>query len=82
VFVARTRGHFWSIRPARQLLLAVVLTQLTATLITVYGVLLPAMGWGLALFVWGYALLLFVVTDFLKVYFYKVLDHSGIKFHR
>jgi H+-transporting ATPase len=82
VFVARTRGHFWSIRPARQLLLAVVLTQLTATLITVYGVLLPAMGWELALFVWGYAFLLFVVTDFLKVYFYKVLDHSGIKFHR
>jgi H+-transporting ATPase len=82
VFVARTRGHFWSIRPARQLFLAVVLTQLTATLITVYGVLLPAMGWELALFVWGYAFLLFVVTDFLKVYFYKVLDHSGIKFHR
>jgi H+-transporting ATPase len=82
VFVARTRGHFWSIRPARQLLLAVVFTQLTATLITVYGVLLPAMGWELALFVWGYAFLLFVVTDFLKVYFYKVLDHSGIKFHR
>jgi H+-transporting ATPase len=82
VFVARTRGHFWSIRPAPQLLLAVVFTQLTATLITVYGFLLPGMGWGLALFVWGYAFLLFVVTDFLKVYFYKVLDHSGIKFRR
>ena len=64
VFVARTREHFWSIKPARPLFLAVVFTQLTATLITVYGVLLPAMGWGLALFVWGYAFLLFVVTDF------------------
>ena len=82
VFVARTKGHFWSIKPAKQLFLAVVLTQLMAILITVYGVLLPAMGWGLALFIWGYALLLFVVTDFLKVYFYKVLDHSGIEFHR
>lgn len=82
VFVARTRRRFWSIKPAPQLFLAVVFTQLMATLITVYGVLLPAMGWGLALFVWGYALLLFVVTDFLKVHFYKVLDHSGIKFHR
>jgi len=81
VFVARTRDHFWSIKPAPQLFLAVVFTQLTATLITVYGILLPAMGWGLALFVWGYAFLLFVVTDFLKVQFYKVLDHSGIKFH-
>jgi H+-transporting ATPase len=82
VFVSRTKGHFWSIKPASQLFLAVVPTQLTATLITVYGILLPAMGWGLALFVWGYALLLFLITDSLKVYFYKVLDHTGIKFHR
>jgi H+-transporting ATPase len=82
VFVARTRRSFWSIRPAKQLFAAVILTQLTATLITVYGILLPAMGWELALLVWGYALTLFVVTDFLKVYFYKLLDHSGIRFHR
>ncbi len=82
VFVARTRRSFWSIRPAKQLFAAVMLTQLTATLITVYGILLPAMGWKLALLVWGYALTLFVVTDFLKVYFYKLLDHSGIRFHR
>jgi H+-transporting ATPase len=82
VFVARTKGHFWSIKPAPQLFLAVVLTQLTATLITVYGILLPAMGWGFALFVWGYAFLLFLITDFLKVYFYKISDHSGIRFRR
>ena len=82
IFVARTRGHFWSIKPAPQLFGAIVITQLVATLITVYGVLLPAMGWGLALFVWGYALLLFLITDFFKVYFYRILDHTGIKFHR
>lgn len=82
VFVSRTKGHFWSIKPASQLFLAVILTQLTANLITVYGILLPAMGWGLALFVWGYAFLLFLITDSLKVYFYKVLDHTGIKFNR
>jgi H+-transporting ATPase len=67
VFVARTRDHFWSIKPAPQLFLAVVFTQLTGTLITVYGILLPAMGWGLALFVWGYAFLLFIITDFMKI---------------
>ena len=82
ILVARTRGHFWSIKPAPQLFGAIVITQLVATLITVYGVLLPAMGWGLALFVWGYALLLFLITDFFKVYFYRILDHTGIRFHR
>ncbi|MGD0319600.1 MAG: plasma-membrane proton-efflux P-type ATPase [Nitrososphaerales archaeon] len=77
LFVARTRGRFWSVRPARSLLLAVILTQLTATMITVYGILLPAMGWNLAALVWGYALVSFLVQDFLKVRFYRLLDHEG-----
>jgi len=82
VFVARTKGPFWSVKPAKPLLLAVIATQLVATVITVYGILLPAMGWCLALLVWGYALSLFIVTDFAKVRLYKLLDHTGIKFHR
>lgn len=82
VFVARTKGPFWSVRPAKPLLLAVIITQLVATLITVYGILLPAMGWTLALLVWGYALLLFVITDFAKVQLYKLLNHTGITFKR
>jgi H+-transporting ATPase len=82
VFVARTKGHFWSVKPAKSLLFAVIATQLTATIITVYGILLPAMGWELAALVWGYALSLFVITDFAKVHLYKLLNHTGVIFHR
>jgi H+-transporting ATPase len=82
IFVARTKGHFWSVKTAKPLLFAVIATQLTATIITVYGILLPAMGWGLAVLVWGYALSLFVITDFAKVRLYKLLNHSGIIFQR
>ena len=82
LFVARTKGPFWSIRPAKPLFLAVIGTQLTATILTVYGILLSAMGWGFALFVWGYALLAFVITDFLKVRFYRLLNHRDIIFKR
>jgi H+-transporting ATPase len=82
VFVARTRRSFWSVKPAVPLFLAVVVTQLIATLITVYGILLPAMGWGLALFVWGYAFVMFLVTDRLKLGAYRLLDHAGLRFHR
>ncbi len=78
LFVARTKGPFWSIRPAKPLLLSVVLTQLTATIITVYGILLPAMGWNLALFVWGYAIAAFLIQDFLKVQFYKFLERPRL----
>jgi H+-transporting ATPase len=80
VFIARTKGPFWSVRPALPLFLAVVLTQLTATLITVYGILLPAMGWFLAIFIWTYALIAFFITDFMKVLLYRLLNHEGIKF--
>ncbi|MGH9918914.1 MAG: plasma-membrane proton-efflux P-type ATPase, partial [Nitrososphaerales archaeon] len=73
LFVARTKGPFWSVRPAKPLLLAVILTQMTATIITVYGILLPAMGWYLALFVWGYAFVSFLIQDYLKVVFYRLL---------
>ena len=77
LLVARTKGRFWSVRPAKSLLLAVILTQFTATMITVYGILLPAMGWNLAALVWGYALAAFLVQDFLKVRFYRFLDHEA-----
>ncbi|WP_259721198.1 plasma-membrane proton-efflux P-type ATPase [Synechococcus sp. CS-1328] len=48
IFLTRTRGPFWSIRPARVLLLAVCGTQLVATLIAVYGWLMTPLGWGWA----------------------------------
>lgn len=82
VFVARTKGHFWSVRPALPLFLAVVITQTIATLIVVYGFLLPAIGWGLAAFIWGYALVAFVITDYIKVYFYKLLSREGVDVYK
>ena len=74
VFAARTEGPFWSVLPAPQLFFAVITTQIIATLIVVYGVMLPALGWTLALMVWGYALGAFLVTDAIKVAFYKFIQ--------
>jgi H+-transporting ATPase len=77
IFLARTRGPFWSIHPARILLLAVFGTQLVATLIAVYGVFMTPLGWGWALFVWGYALAWFLVTDRVKLLAYRVFDPTA-----
>ncbi len=76
IFVTRTRGPFWSIHPARLLVLAVVGTQLIATLIAVYGPfgLMPPLGWKWALFVWGYSLAWFLVNDRIKLYAYRIFD--------
>ena len=75
IFLTRTRGPFWSIRPARILLIAVFGTQAIATLIAVYGLFMTPLGWGWAGFVWGYALIWFLVTDRVKLVAYGVLDH-------
>ena len=77
IFLTRTRGPFWTIRPARILWAAVVGTQIVATLIAVYGVFMTPLGWGWALFVWVYALLWFVVNDRVKLLAYRVFDPSA-----
>ncbi len=77
IFVTRTRRAFWSIRPAPILLAAVLGTQLIATLIAVYGIFMAPIGWGWALFIWGYALAWFVVNDRIKLVAYRVFDPQG-----
>ena len=74
IFLTRTRGPFWSIRPARILWLAVLGTQTLATLIAVYGLFMTPLGWGYALFVWGYALVWALGTDRLKLLAYRIID--------
>jgi H+-transporting ATPase len=79
VFVARTNGPFWSVKPARILVLAVIGTQIAATLIAVYGFLMTPLGWTYAGLVWGYALVMFLIQDRVKLFGYSILgeQHSG-----
>jgi H+-transporting ATPase len=74
IFQTRTRGPFWSIRPARVLWIAVLGTQALATLIAVYGLFMTPLGWGWAVFVWGYAIAWFLVTDPVKLLAYRIFD--------
>jgi H+-transporting ATPase len=74
IFITRTRGPFWSIRPAPILLVAVFSTQIVATLIAVYGVFMPPIGWGWALMVWGYSLPFFLINDRVKLLAYRIFD--------
>jgi len=74
IFLTRTRGPFWSIRPARILLIAVLGTQTIATFIAVYGLFMTPLGWGWAAAVWVYALAWFLVSDRIKLLAYRILD--------
>ncbi len=74
IFLTRTRGPFWTIRPARILWMAVLGTQIVATLIAVYGFLMTPIGWKWAVFLWGYALAWFLLNDRIKLLAYRIFD--------
>jgi H+-transporting ATPase len=77
IFLTRTRGPFWSSPlPSKILLGAVLVTQLVATLITVYGVFMTPLGWKWALVVWVYALAWFLVNDRIKLAAYRIFDRN------
>jgi H+-transporting ATPase len=80
IFLTRTRGPFWSIRPARILWVAVLGTQIVATLIAVYGLFMTPLGWGWALFLWAYALAWFLLNDRVKLLAYRILDRHTLRF--
>lgn len=74
IFLTRTRGPFYCIRPAKILWMAVLGTQIVATLIAVYGLFMTPLGWGWALFVWGYSLAWFLINDRVKLFAYRIFD--------
>ena len=73
IFLTRTgRHHFWTAPyPSSPLFWSAISTKLLATLLAVYGVLMNPIGWKLAGFIWAYALISFVITDYLKVYLFN-----------
>ena len=52
IYLTRTRGPFWSIRPARILVLAVTGAELIATALALSGILVPRLSWNCVLLVW------------------------------
>lgn len=75
IYLARTGvNHFWKRPlPAGILFGITEVTQVIGTLFAVYGVFVNPIGWGLAAFVWGYALLSFLIANQLKIHFFRLM---------
>ena len=78
VYLSRTGDkHFWSKPlPAPSMFGILETNQVIATLLAVYGLMMRPIGWKLALFVWGYALLWFLINDQIKVVVMRLLRHG------
>jgi H+-transporting ATPase len=78
IYLARTGvDHFWKRPfPSKILFTLTETTQVIGTLFAVYGVFMDPIGWGFAAFVWGYACLSFLITDQLKIHFFRLMGHE------
>ena len=74
IFLTRTKGPFYSTRPNKLLVYAVIGTQLIATIIAVTGFMMQPLNITTALFVWLYAIIWFLINDRIKLLAYKLLD--------
>lgn len=73
IFLTRTRGPFYSTKPNKLLVGAVLGTQLLATVIAVSGFMMSPLNIWIAVFVWIYAIAWFLVNDGVKLLVYKML---------
>lgn len=73
-FAARTRGPFWASRPAWITVLAVVGTQIVATVIALTGFLMPSISWPLVGLAWGWAAIWLFGVDGVKLLLNRIID--------
>ena len=76
IFVTRTKGNFWTKKPSGILFYAVLITQIVATLIAVYGIFMTPIGWKYAGLIWIYCLFWFLLEDFTKIFVYKFIEEG------
>ncbi len=79
IYLTRNKGTIWERPwPSWKLIVPCEATQLIGTLVVVYGWFVAPTGWELALMVWGYALISFLVASAIKIGTYRLMEHRAI----
>jgi H+-transporting ATPase len=77
IYLTRNKGAIWERPwPSWKLVIPCEATQVLGTLIVVYGLFMVPTGWPLALMVWAYALISFIIASGLKIGTYWLLEHQ------
>lgn len=74
IYLTRNTGWVWQRPlPSWKLVVPCETTQVLGTLLVVYGIAMAPIGWGLALFVWGYTFVSFFVANAVKIAAYRLV---------
>ncbi len=74
IFVTRTKGFFWSVRPGKLLFWSAIATKVIATILAIFGIFMAPIGFKWAVLVWLYCLAWFLLNDYVKVISYRRLQ--------
>jgi H+-transporting ATPase len=78
LYITRSEAWFWQRPwPSPPLFWATFGTEIVGTLIAVYGVFIPPIGWKYALLVWGYALAWFMVNNVARVWVCRLIPKTA-----
>lgn len=76
IYLTRNKGPIWERPlPSWKLVVPCEATQLLGTLAVVYGWFMAPTPWRLALLVWAYALVSFIIASYVKIGTYRLLEH-------
>jgi H+-transporting ATPase len=76
IYLTRNKGQIWERPwPSWKLIVPCEATQVVGTLCVVYGWFVAPTGWPLALMIWGYAIVSFLIASVIKVGTYRLLEH-------
>lgn len=73
IYVAHTKERWWRFLPSGTVIAATTITQLTATLLVFFGVVVPALSLPLILFVWIWAFFWMQISELVKPFQYLFL---------
>ncbi len=80
IYLTRNKGAIWERPlPSWKLVVPSETTQLFGTLVVVYGLFMAPTGWRLALLVWAYALVSFMLASLIKIGTYRLLDQRSAR---
>ncbi len=78
IYLTRNKGLVWQRPlPSWKLVVPCETTQIIGTLVVVYGWFMAPTGWTLALIVWGYTLVSFILANGVKLWAERLWDHKA-----
>ncbi len=79
IYLTRNKGPVWEHPwPSWKLVVPAEATQFIGTLVVVYGLFMAPTRWPLALMVWAYTLVSFMVASAIKIGTYHLLEHHPV----